>query len=577
MRRHGVVTPVPLNKTVKKIEQSLAPRRGTWPRETATMSVHADIILRNGPIWCGREEGVVEALAIWQGKVLAAGRDDEIAPLAGPETRIIDLEGRLATPGLNDSHLHLISLGMTMGWVDSRPEAAPTLEALLGAIAERAATAKPGEWILSRGYDQTKLDTGRHPYREELDRAAPNNPVMLVRTCGHIAICNSRALELGGIDESSPTPQGGLIEQQNGRLTGLLAENARAPVQAAVPAPTEEELVAAIERGGNYLLSLGITSCMDAAVGQKAGFREIGAYTRAKRDGRLPVRTWLTLLGDEGRSIVPDCHAAGLISGTGDDMLMIGAVKLFLDGSAGGRTAWMSEPYLGEDETTGVWMWDDAELERMVMDAHVKGYQLACHAIGDAAIEQLIMAYEKALAAHPDPDRRHRIEHCGFSTPAQHERMVKAGIYPCPQQVFIHDFGDAYVKVLGPERALPSYPLRTWFDLGLKPATGSDAPVCDPNPFPNFSAMLTRRTWKGTVMDAGQCVSIEEALQAYTEFGAFSQKREQVKGKLVPGQLADVAVFSRNLLDADADAILRETACDLTILDGKIVYERAQA
>lgn len=539
------------------------------------MAIQADIVLRNGPIWCGREEGVVEALAIFRDKVLAAGSDAEIKPLVGPKTRVIDLKGRLATPGLNDSHLHLVSLGMTMGWVDSKPESAPTLEALLGAIAARAAQSKPGEWILSRGYDQTKLDTGRHPYREELDRAAPNNPVMLVRACGHIAICNSEALRLGGIDEKSPTPQGGLIEQQNGRLTGLLAENARAPVQAAIPAATEEDIIAGIERGGQYLLSLGITSCMDAAVGQKGGFREIAAYHRAKRDGRLPVRTWLTLLGDDGRSIVPQCYDAGLISGTGDEMLMIGGVKLFLDGSAGGRTAWMTEPYLGEDQTTGVWMWEDAELERMVLDAHKKGYQLVCHAIGDAAIEQLITAYEKALAAYPDPDRRHRIEHCGFSTPAQHERMVKAGIYPCPQQVFIHDFGDAYVKVLGPERALPSYPFRTWFDLGLKPATGSDAPVCDPNPFPNFHTMLTRETWKGTVMDATQRVSIEEALQAYTEFGAFSQKQEKVKGRLAPGFLADVAVFSRDLLTAEPADILKDTRCDLTILGGEVVYERA--
>ncbi len=539
------------------------------------MALQADIVLRNGPIWCGLDDGVVEALAIFQDRVLTAGGDAAVAPLIGPKTRVIDLNGRLATPGLNDSHLHLVSLGMSMLWVDSRPESAPTLEALLHAISARAATLKPGEWILSRGYDQTKLDTGRHPYREELDRAAPDNPVMLVRACGHIAICNSAALRHAGIDENSPTPQGGLIEKRNGRLTGLLAENALGPVQAAIPAPSEEDLIAGIERGGRYLLSLGITSCMDAAVGQKGGFGEIAAYHRAKRDGRLPVRTWLTLLGDDGRSIVPQCYEAGLISGTGDDMLMIGAVKLFLDGSAGGRTAWMTSPYLGDDRTTGVWMWEDAELNRMVLDAHIKGYQLACHAIGDAAIEQLITAYELALRTHPDPDRRHRIEHCGFSTASQHERMVKAGIYPCPQQVFIHDFGDAYVKVLGPERALSSYPLRTWFDLGLKPATGSDAPVCDPNPFPNFHAMLTRKTWKGTVMDESQCVSMEQALQAYTEHGAFAQKRESVKGRLAPGFLADIAVFSRNLLTAEPADILEDTRCDLTILGGQVVYERA--
>jgi predicted amidohydrolase YtcJ len=541
------------------------------------MSVQADIVLRNGPIWCGYEEGTVEALALWQGRVLAAGRDAEIAPLVGQATRVIDLKGRMATPGLNDSHLHLISLGLTMDWVDSKPAVAPTLESLLAAISARAASARPGSWVMSRGYDQTKLDVGRHPYREELDKAAPNNPVVLVRACGHIWICNSQALALAGIDEATPPPSDGLIEQQNGRLTGLLAENGSAKVRAAIPVPTEEELVGGIERAGKYLLSLGITSCMDAAVGQKAGFAEIAAYHRAKRDGRLPVRVWLTLLGDDGRSIVPQCHAAGLISGTGDDMLMIGAVKLFLDGSAGGRTAWMSKPYLGEDETTGVKMKDDADLEREVMDAHEKGYQLACHAIGDAAIEQLITAYEKALVAHPDPDRRHRIEHCGFSTPRQHERMIAAGIYPCPQQAFIHDFGDAYVKVLGPERGLPSYPFGTWFKLGLNPATGSDAPVCDPDPFANFHAMITRKTWRGTVMDARECVSPEQALQAYTEYGAFSQKQEAVKGRLTPGQLADVAVFSRNLLTAEPEDILKDTRCDLTILAGKVVFERGGA
>lgn len=537
----------------------------------------ADLILRRGPIWCGREEGIVEALAIWQDRVLAAGRDQEIAALRGPRTKIVDLGGRLAIPGLNDAHLHLVSYGLVMDWVDARPAAAPTLALLIEAIRRRAERERPGEWILARGYDQTKLDVGRHPDRRELDEAAPDHPVMLVRTCGHISICNSRALQLAGINEASPVPPGGWIEQRDGRLTGLLAENARGPVWEVMAPPEEPEIVAAIERAGRHLRSLGITSCMDAAVGQIAGFREIAAYHRARREARLPVRTWLTLLGDSDRGIVAKCFEAGLVSGTGDAMLMIGAVKLFLDGSAGGQTAWMSRPYLGDNQTCGVQMLADGELERLVLDLHLKGYRLACHAIGDAAIGQLITAYEKALAIAPDPDRRHRIEHCGFSTAAQHARMVKAGIYPCPQQVFIHDFGDAYVSVLGPERALSCYPLRTWMELGLKPATGSDAPVCEPDPWPNLHAMLTRKTWRGTVMDGRERVPLAEALQAYTEFGAFSQKMEQVKGKLVPGQLADVAVFSRDLFAAGADEILDGTRCDMTILGGKVVFERGGA
>lgn len=535
----------------------------------------ADIILRGGPIWIGREEGVVAALAIFRDKVLAAGDDAEIMPLAGEATTIIDLKGRLATPGLNDSHLHLISYGQVMGWVNCRPEATPTLASLLEAVGARAKALGPGKWVLARGYDQTKLDVKRHPLRDELDRVAPDNPVMITRTCGHVSIYNSLALAAGGIDESSPTPQGGFIEKVEGRLTGMLAENARDPIRAAIPKRTQDELIADIERGGTKLLSMGITSCMDAAVGMVAGFAEIAAYQRAKREGRLPVRTWLTLLGDPGRSIVPQCFEAGLVSGAGDAMLSVGAVKLFLDGSAGGRTAWMKEPYLGDDRTHGTHLFSDDELQAEVSAIHAMGYQMACHAIGDAAIEQLVTAYEKALAAHPDPDRRHRVEHCGFPTADINARMKAAGIYPCPQQAFIHDFGDAYVSVLGPERGLSSYPFGTWFRMGLKPATGSDAPVCDPDPFPNFHAMLTRQTWRGTVMNGQERVGVEDALQAFTEHGAFSQKQEHIKGKLTPGQLADVAVFSRDLLTATPAEILQDTRCDLTILGGRVVYDRA--
>ncbi|MEL4373650.1 amidohydrolase [Brucella cytisi] len=535
----------------------------------------ADTIVYNGTIWCGYEEGTVEALAIWQGKVLATGTKDQIWSLKGDDTHLIDLKGRFATPGLNDAHLHLISIGLTLKWIDATPQAAPTLQSLLDAIREQAASAPPGAWIRARGYDQTKLDVGRHPHKSELDAVAPNNPVMVVRACGHVSIFNSKAFELAGIDENSPVPDGGLIEQKNGTLTGMVAENAQGAVRKAIPKATTEEMIEAIEAAGNLLLSYGITSIMDAAVGQVAGFDEIRAYNLAKLDKRLPVRTWLVLLGDPGPSIVEECYKAGLVSGVGDDMLTVGAVKVFLDGSAGGRTAWMSKPYLGDDDNIGVQILPDAELEALVLDAHKKGYQLACHAIGDAAIGQLITAYEKALAAHPDPDRRHRIEHCGFSTPEQHERMKKAGIYPCPQQVFIYDFGDAYISVLGEERARSSYPLKTWKDLGFNPATGSDSPVCHPNPYPNIYSMLTRETGKGTVMDTRECVTIEEALQVYTEFGAFSQKLENVKGKLVPGQVADIAVFSRNMLTARPEEILNDTYCVLTMRDGEVVFERS--
>ena len=535
--------------------------------------IEADRILINGRIWRGREEGISEALAVWQGKVLATGSTADMLSLKGPATEVIDLEGRFATPGLIDNHLHLIATGIAMGFVDATPAAAPTVAALTRAIAERAASTPKGGWVRARGYDQVKLDTGRHPTREDLDRAAPDHPVYLTRACGHVSIANSRALELAGISEATPVPDGGVIGITDGKLNGLLAENAQNLVKAVMPPATTEELIDGIERAGRHLLSFGITSCMDAAVGHVAGFSEIQAYEMAKLSGRLPVRVWLTLLGDPGVSIVEDAWRAGLLSGGGDDMLRVGGVKVFLDGSAGGRTAWMTKPYEDEPDNIGVQMLPDETVEAVVRDCHDRGYQMVCHAIGDGAIEQLITAYEKALAANPDPDRRHRIEHCGFSTPAQHARMQAAGILPAPQMAFIHDFGDSYISVLGEARGKPSYPIGTWARLGLKPSTGSDSPVCSPDPFPNLHSMITRQTSKGTVMDASERLNPEEALQAYTEYGAWSQKAEGVKGRLVPGQWADIAVFDNDLLTADPKTILSGTRCLLTLLAGRVVHD----
>ena len=248
----------------------------------------ADIVLTNGRVFRGISEQVTEAIALWAGQVLAAGSSADMEPLIGPSTRVIDLAGRLATPGLCDSHMHLLPYGVIMGHVDVRASSTPTLAALLDKVRQRASVTPPGQWIQGRGYDQFELDVGRHPLREELDAAAPEHPVAIVRACGHVTICNSKALELAGIDETTPVPQGGAIEQQDGRLTGLLAETGRDRLKAVLPEPTDRELVQAIDDAGRACLSYGITSVMDAGVGMRAGYREVAAYRTAQRLGRLP-------------------------------------------------------------------------------------------------------------------------------------------------------------------------------------------------------------------------------------------------------------------------------------------------
>lgn len=540
------------------------------------MDGKADLVLRGGRVFVGGGDPTDEAVAIRGGRILAIGSTSEMEGLIGASTRIVELRGRLATPGLYEAHLHLLPLGLTMVELDLRPARARTLDALLDAVREQARSRKPGEWILARGYDQFELDVKRHPFREELDAAAPDNPVYLVRACGHVAVANSAALALAGIDEATPVPQGGAIEQQNGRLTGMLAETGRDRLKAVLPPPTDEMLVGAIERAGRACLAYGITSVMDAAVGIAAKMREIDAYRAARETGRLPVRTNMCLLGGPG-GIFEEAYEAGLRSRDGDDMLTVGPVKIFTDGSAGGRTAAMSEPYLpdrlGNRDEHGLMLLKDAEMDALVLDYHEKGFGLAVHAIGDAAIEQTLSAMEAALAAAPDPDRRHRIEHCGFNTPGQIARMSASGIHPVPQPVFMYDFGDLYVSVVGDDRSAAAYPMRSWIEAGLKPAASSDAPVCDINPFPNLFTMVTRKTSRGTTLGGGEALGMAEAIEAYTGFGTYVNRAEDRVGRLAPGMLADVAIYSRDLLEASPEEILHDTRCDLTIRGGEIVHD----
>ena len=539
--------------------------------------VQADLVLTGGRVWRGLGLAPAEAVALWGGRVLAAGTAAEIEPLIGAGTEVVALRGRLATPGLNDAHMHLLPYGMAMAEVDLRPKAAPTLDALLGALAARAAGTPPGEWVTGRGYDHFRLDTGRHPTRDEIDAAVPGHPVYVVRTDGHLAVCNSRALALAGIDEATPDPQGGAIGRRDGRPTGLLAETARAPVQRLLPEPSGDDLVAGIERAGRDLLSHGITSCMDAAVGMQAGWPEMLAYQRAHREGRLPLRVHACLLGDPGRSIVPQAEAAGMLSGGGCERLRIGPVKIFTDGSAGGRTAAMTRPYLGGGpEDVGLLCLRDEELTDAVVDLHRAGWRMAIHAIGDAAIEQVLGAYEAAQAAAPAPGRRHRIEHCGWVRPDQIERMAAGGVIPAPQPAFLRCFGELYLTLAEKERVAASHPMRTWIERGLHPSASTDCPVVEIDPMANLHAMVTRETEAGTPLGPEHRMSAEEALHAYTFESAYACHEEELKGRLVAGRLGDVAVWDRDLLDAPADAIL-EARCDLTVLGGAVVHRREGA
>lgn len=535
----------------------------------------ADIVLTRGVIWCGLDLPQAEAVAIRDGRVLAVGTTDEIEAMAGANTRVIDLGGRFAMPGLNDAHMHLLPVGLDMSRVDLRPEVAPTMEALLEALAARAAETPAGEWVRGRGFNHFMLDGNRFPHRDELDHACPDHPCYIVRTDGHSAVANSRALALAGIDENTPQPEGGLIEIRDGRLTGMVAETGREPFEAVMPPSSVDDMVEAIERAGQVMLAHGITSVMEAAIGLHDGWDEMTAYRRAHAEARLPVRVYGCVMADKTRSILPQAMADGLATGTGDDMFRIGPVKMFTDGSAGSKTAAMTQDYKGDPGNRGLLcIPDQAELDAMVREAHDAGWQMGIHAIGDAAIEQVLNAIDAALTANPAPDRRHRIEHCGWLRPDQMDRMERLQVLPASQPSFLYWFGDNYNSVLPADRIAASHPFRSWMDRGFHPSASTDCPVTDIDPRGVIYNLVTRKTRAGNVFGADQCLSIDEALHAYTYCSAYASHEEEVKGRLAPGQLADIAVFDRDLTRVAPEALLA-AVCEITLRGGQIVHERA--
>lgn len=534
-------------------------------------------LLTNGKIWCGLKEGFAEAVAISGDRILATGTASEMSALVGPETDIIDLDGKLAVPGLNDAHMHLHHYGTSLVQLNLTPESGVrSVQAIVDLVKGAVAKASPGQWILGRGYDHDKLAELRHPTAAELDAVSPDNPVFLTRTCGHTTITNSLALKAGGIGDDTPDPFGGKIGRTDGKPNGLLFENARDPVRAVIPPATEAELVNAIEMGGRKLLTYGITSVMEAAIGINGGEVELDAYLTARAADRIPLRVTGTLMGDLERNILGYAQSKGLVTGVGDDMFRIGPVKFFTDGSAGAGTAWFSIPYENDASNYGVRCLTQEQTDELTLAAHRAGYQIAPHAIGDAAISMVLNAYEKAYAELPDPDRRHRIEHCGWHVPEDLARMKAMKVIPAGQPTFLYYFGEGYYTIFGSERPQHCYPFKTWLEEGLHPSASTDCPVTSPDPMPCLYAMVARKSDTGKPLGTPQALSVAEALHLYTYEAAYGVHDEERKGRLIPGQLADIAVFDTDFFSVEPEAFLT-AKCLITVLGGEVVYRADMA
>ncbi len=536
------------------------------------MKSEADFVFLNGTvITVDAQDRVCQGVAVSGNKILAAGTSAEMKALAGAETKIIDLKGRSLAPGFIDAHCHAGNYGPVKFNIVCTAGVIPSIEELKKEICKRAVTTPKGGWILGRGYDNTKLRENRHPTRWDLDEAAPEHKVFILRTCGHLGVINSLALKEFEIQKGSPDPHGGRIDRDKaGEPTGLLYEQALVPIRMSTQ-PTYDDFLRGLKIMNEDFLRYGITSATDAS-GRNA--EEIRAFQTAVSEGWLKVRIYFQVR-TSGAAIQLGEHylQSGLVTGYGNERLRLGSYKLMLDGAGGAGSAAMREAYPGKPADFGILHQSQEELDKLVMNGQKAGYQIGVHAIGDKAVEMTLKSFARALRQYPRKDCRHRLEHCGFLDGPLLDQMREMGVVAALGLPFLYELGDSYITVFGQDRLQCVYPLRSLMERGIVAGLSSDAPVIDPNPLTGIYFAVTRKTPTGQTIAPQEAVSMMQAIRAYTLNGAYASFEENIKGSLEPGKLADLVVLSEDILTAPRAKILG-IKVDLTMVDGKVVYQR---
>lgn len=510
----------------------------------------------------------VEAVGTIGEWIVAAGARRMVEDALPRAFETVSLNGGTMIPGFNEAHNHMIGYGISAGYIDAGFPAVRSIADIVARVRERAATTPPGQWIIGRGYDDNKLDDKRHPDRHDLDLGSDQHPVLIVNGSGHLSAANSMALQLGGVTRDTPDPVGGhFVRDASGEPTGVLHETAQEPVRSKIPAPTQEDLVAALRRCNDAYVRAGITSSQDAGSDHPDDVR---AYQIAVERGWLKLRTSMMIR----ENLLPHVTGFGINQGFGNHRLRVGPIKMFIDGSLIGRTAAVSVPFLNDprDDNTGLFMMPKEEFEEYVLRAHSAGYQIAVHAIGDRAIDWVLDAYEKALAAYPRADHRHRVEHCGICRPDILDRIARMGVLPISQPVFIIEYGDGFIRHLGLERVQLTYPFRSFLDRGIRLVFSSDCPVSSFVPMKSVQAAVTERTGSGASYALEEALTVEEALELFTVAGAYATFEEKIKGAIRPGMLADFAVLREDPRTVDPMS-LAELPVTRTVIGGETVFE----
>jgi hypothetical protein len=519
------------------------------------------------------------------GRIAAVGARADLAAHA-PSAQRIDLAGATLLPGFNDAHVHVWKLGLLLTvQVDARKAAAPDIPAIVARFRERAQFTTASTWLTGRGYNEAELPERRHLTRHDLDAASAEHPIALTRTCGHMIVANSRALQLAGITRATPDPHGGtIVRDEYGEPTGLLQETAQGLIMRVIPPEDERVMAEAIKACMRHQLALGITSATDPLLAPL----HLRVYQQLEAAGELSVRiNGLPIHRPDGGTEtlpLPERYVS--------DTLRIDCVKFFADGGLSGATAAISIPYKVTRET-GVLRFETDELIALMQEAHDAGLRIATHAIGDVALEQVITAYEalykrrgtdgiNPVSKYDTPRHegegmgvrvRHRIEHLGLPS-AEHLRRCRAlDVFAVPQTVFLHALGTTYRRYL-PDAFYPRcYPVRAMLDAGLTVALSSDAPVVpDDNPLLGMKAAIDRKDSNGEPIAPEQAISAYEALYAYTMGGALASGDDGNRGSLTLGKWADMVVLSGDPLATQPDD-LPSLRVQQTYVGGRLVYE----
>ncbi|WP_312833267.1 amidohydrolase family protein [Sedimentibacter saalensis] len=539
-----------------------------FPIQVFADVVTADTVYINGNIYTVDENfSKVEAIAIKGQYIIGTGSKTEVEKFVGPSTQVIDLQGKTVIPGLIEGHMHYPGEGQKLIKLDVfwKPK-----DVILAAVKAEADRLPDGDWITGGGWNQEVWDIPEFPTKEDLDSVAPNNPVALKRTCGHATWVNSLALQLGEITKDTPNPQGGeILKDANGEPTGILTDTAAAFVNSKIPPLTEERKKEALLLAQEELFSYGLTTSMDAG----SGVEDIQQMKDLYESGDLKIRLYVMV--DSG----PDAEAyyeKGPEVGLYDNRLTMNCIKFYTDGSLGARSAWMLEEYSDRAGHFGNSRHTYDEFYELIKAARDNGFQVATHAIGDAANKQVVDIYEKVLSENPLEDHRYRIEHFQVATLEDIQRIADLGIIPAMQSVHATSDKNMAEDRVGSERIKGAYAWRKVLNTGNIIVNGSDANVELVNPYHGLYAAVTRAGRDGEPVGGWypeECMTREEALRSFTIWAAYGQFEDKIKGSLEEGKLADFVVIDRDYMTCPSSDI-KDILPLTTVVGGEVVYTK---